>query len=133
METHTTSEAERITSRGGGDPDDGSGTERSPAGSSNTSPGRLSAKGSSACPAGGGRTDDNRKCGKFALYIGERHDDGRTNGPFVASVKFYMALHIDKNANVASGGRVKSPRVYFFASTAVMQARWVDALRIFLA
>jgi hypothetical protein len=42
-------------------------------------------------------------------------------------------LHIDKTGIVNSGGRVKSPRIYFFASAAVMQARWVDALRIFLA
>jgi len=120
-------------SREGGYLDDGRSPGRSPAGSSSTSPGRLWAEGSSACPAGGGRTDDNRKGGKFAFYIGERHDDGRTNGRFVVSVKFYMALHIDKNENVVSGGRVKSPRIYFYASTAVMQARWVDALRIFLA
>ena len=67
------------------------------------------------------------------MYIGERHDDARTNGRFQASVKFYMALHIDKNENVNSGGRVNPPCASLLAIAMVMQARWLDALRIFLA
>ncbi len=108
-------------------------TLRLPASPSSTSPGRLVAEDSLACPAGEGRTDDNRKGGIFALYIGERHDDGRTNGRFEASVKFYMALHIDKNENVNSGGAVNPPCASLYALAAIMQARWLYALRIFLA
>lgn len=44
-----------------------------------------------------------------------------------------MALHIDKNENVNSGGRVNPPCASLLAIATVMQARWLDALRIFLA